>query len=265
MQTDQSIDGHPLVRYERRNDVGLIFLCDTKRRNALCAEIAEGVLDAFQRSRRDGARAVVLASEAEVFCAGADIREMRDSGWLTDVEVRTGSRTPVDLFEAIETDGRPVVAAVNGLALGGGVELVLSCDMAVAASDASFALPELGLGVLPNTAIGRLPALVGQRAALELIWMRKRFKAPEAARLGIVNSIVEPGELLDAAVSLAEKIIAGAPPAAIAATKRCLSKGMDWRSIRAVLGEMHEEEWHEGFSAFLDKRVPNYEKFWSKD
>lgn len=261
-QTDRTHDAP--VLFEQRGDVGLILLNDSHRRNALCADLAEGVLDVLTRSRRSGVRALVIGSNAEVFCAGADIREMLDSGWLTASDARAARATPLDLFEALEADGRPVIAAVNGIALGGGVELVLACDLAVAARTASFALPELGLGVLPNTALGRLAALVGQRVALDLIWTRRRLTATEALHAGLVNRVAEPDQLLEQAVALAESIVGRAPPAAITAAKRHLPKGNGWREIRAVLNDLREAEWTEGFSAFLEKRKPNYESFWSE-
>ncbi len=150
-----------LVTLERRGTVAVISLNDATRRNALSVGILSGVLNALTESRRDGMRAVVLASTQTAFCAGADIREMLDSGWL-EAGPRDGGAppTPLDLFAALEAETRPVLAAVDGLALGGGVELVLSCDMALAGTKASFALPEIGLGVIPNTAMARLPGLM---------------------------------------------------------------------------------------------------------
>lgn len=253
-----------LVTLERHGAVAVIVLDDAARRNALSTGLVSGVLDALVQSRRDGMRVVVFASRQPAFCAGADIREMLETGWL-----ETGPRdpaappTPLDLFAALEAETRPVLAAVDGLALGGGVELLLCCDLVIATARASFALPEISLGVIPNTAMARLPGIVGPRAALDLILTRRRFDAAEAVRLGLVSQVVEQSDLLDKAVRLAEAIVTGAPPGAIAAVKRGLDRGPDWPAITALLGTMRREEWTEGFSAFLEKRRPDYDRFWS--
>jgi enoyl-CoA hydratase/carnithine racemase len=251
----------PLVVYEQQGHVGLIRLNDAHRHNALCTAIAGGVIEALQRSRATQARAIVIGSTQAAFCAGADIKEMLEADWLRRTSPG-GAPTPLDMFEAIERDGRPVIAAVNGLALGGGVELVLACDLAIAADTARFALPETGLGVIPNTAMARLPRLIGPRAALELMWTRRRLDAREAHALGIVNHVVPLDDLLDRAVEMAGSIVAGAPPAAIAAVKRGVRKGADWPTIWRSQGMLDEAEWQEGFGAFLQKRPPDYARFW---
>jgi enoyl-CoA hydratase/carnithine racemase len=254
----------PLVLFEQRGLVGLILLNDKKRRNALCADIVNGILDALEESRKSLTRALVIGSTQTAFCAGADIKEMLLDGWLIADTAPSPKRTPLDLFEALETDGRPIIAAVNGLTLGGGLELALACDIVVASDAATFALPEIGLGVIPNTAMARLPALVGPKAALDLIWTRRRLSASEAKELGIVGRIVEGSGLIDHSIALAESIVADTPPAAVAAVKHGINRGESWASIRANLEKLDQAEWQEGFSAFLDKRKPDYTVFWEK-
>jgi enoyl-CoA hydratase/carnithine racemase len=146
--------------------------------------------------------------------------------------------------------------------MGGGVELTLSCDLVLATEKARFALPEIGLGLIPRTALARLPEVVGRRKALELILTRRRLDAAEALALGLVNRIVENA---DAAVSLAEEIIA-APPGAIAAVKRNLGRVApdDWQAIHGLLAHLQPGEWREGLTAFSEKRAPDYERFWNK-
>jgi len=134
----------------------------------------------------------------------------------------------------------------------------------VLASDkARFALPELGLGLLPRTALARLPEIVGRRKALELILTRRRLTADEAVALGLVNQKVESAGLLEAAIKLAEEII-GAPPAAIAAVKRNLGRVPpgDWEAIHALLAQLDPAEWREGLTAFSEKRPADFERFW---
>ena len=251
-----------LIEVERRGPVALIWLADATRRNALSVPLVTQMLAALATSRSDGARAVVLASREKAFCAGADIRDMLESGWLEAGPIGTSSLTPPDLFAAIEGDGRPVIAAVDGLALGGGVELCLACDLVIAASTASFMFPELGLGVLPNTALARLPELIGVRAAADLILTRRRIDAAAAVELGLVSRLVEGTSAVDQAVATACDIVTGAPPSAIAAAKRHLRRGADWAAIRSTLADMDGAEWREGTSAFVEKRRPDYERFW---
>jgi enoyl-CoA hydratase/carnithine racemase len=167
------------------------------------------------------------------------------------------------LFEVLQRDTRPIIAAVGGLALGGGIEMLLCCDLVVASTDASFAFPEVGLGVIPNTALALLPTMVGRRAAAELILTRRRFHADEAYRLGLVGEIVPTAELLDRSIMLAQGIVEQAPPAAIAAVKQALAQAVDWGSIRRLLALMSEDEWKEGLGAFRDKKAASYERFWT--
>jgi len=208
-------------------------------------------------------RAIVIASTEKAFCAGADLKDILDTGWLTSVSTSPGIITPLKLFEALQRDTRPIVAAVGGLALGGGVEMLLCCDLVVASSDASFAFPELGLGVIPNTALALLPAMIGRRAAADLILTRRRFPADEAYRLGLVGKIVPTAELLDRSISLAQGIVEQAPPTAIAAAKQALARPVDWDSIRGLLALMNEDEWNEGLGAFRNKKPASYERFWT--
>lgn len=255
------------VRLERRGDVGVVLLDDAPRRNALSAAVTAGILDALEASRRDGMRAIVIGSAHPWFCGGADIREMLQHGWLESADPADGAQagsdpTPPDMFAALEAEPRPVLAAVDGLALGGGVELVISCDLAFASAKARFALPEISLGVIPNTAIARLPELVGLRVALDLILTRRRIDAVEALRIGLINNLVQDEPVLDRAVTVAAAIVAGAPPGAIAAVKRGMGRGRDAAAIQALLATMDRREWEEGLSAFLDKRTPDYGRFW---
>ena len=165
MQNNEIKPVERLVRTEQRGDVLLILMADSARRNALSVALATELIEVVRWSRGAGARAVVIASAEKAFCAGADIRDMLDSGWLDPGAGADAGVTPPDVFAEIESDHRPILAAVNGMALGGGVELCLACDLVVAGESASFMFPELALGVLPNTALARLPYLIGARGS----------------------------------------------------------------------------------------------------
>ncbi|MEJ1969451.1 MAG: enoyl-CoA hydratase/isomerase family protein [Rhizomicrobium sp.] len=249
----------PLVRIERRGDVAILWMDDARRRNALSTALVREMLDAIAAGGRDGAGAFVLASDQKAFCAGADIRDMLDNGWLEADQNDLAVLTPPDLFKAIEAEPRPVIAAVNGPALGGGVELCLACDLAIAGPPASFMLPELGLGILPNTAIARLPALIGYRRAADLILTRRKVDAAEALALGLVTMLAD--DPVGQAVATAAALCASVPPVALAAAKRNLSRGRTWAEADGMLRQMDGREWREGVSAFLEKRTPDYGRY----
>ena len=254
----------PLVRHEKIGHVAIIWLDDERRRNALSTQLVREIISALTESQEEGARAVVLASKQKAFCAGADVRDMLDNCWLDSTVKDHTIITPPDLFEAIERDPRIVFAAVDGPALGGGVELCLVCDLVVAGSAATFMFPEVGLGVLPNTAIARLPQMVGLRAAAELVFTRRRIDANEALRLGLVSTLAGEETAVNRAVTMAEGICASTPPAVLTAAKRNFARGADWTSIRRILADMDPAEWREGTSAFIGKRAADYDQFWNK-
>ncbi|PXW27501.1 enoyl-CoA hydratase/isomerase family protein [Paraburkholderia caballeronis] len=253
------------VSLSMHGHAALIAMHDEAHRNALSTRQVQAMLDAIRRSRASGARALVIASGIGNFCAGADIREMLNGDWLYPGKAAPDALTPLVLFRALIDDPRPVIAAVDGLALGGGIELLLSADLVLASGNARFAMPELGLGVLPRTALVRLPEIVGRRKALELILTRRRFDVEEAKSIGLVNQIVDGAELVDRALELAQQI-AACPPNAVAAVKRRLGRTApdDWAGIDALLEALDPQEWQEGFSSFLEKRPADYDAQWSK-
>jgi len=255
-------DASQRVELTLRGRVGVLTMRDAEHFNALSPPQVAALLSALEESRRQSARALVLASSAKHFCAGADIKEFL-KGELLDPKRPAPPTSPVNLFRALIDDPRPVIAAVDGLAMGGGVELTLSCDLVLASDRARFALPELGLGLLPRTALARLPEIVGRRKALELILTRRRLTADEALAMGLVNRVVDGAGLVDAAVKLAEEVVS-APPAAIAAAKRNLGRvsPADWEGIHALLAHLDPAEWREGLTAFSEKRPPDFERFW---
>src|SRR5688572_12746291 len=237
------------IRFERHGHVGLALLDDEPRRNVLSSALVRALIDAIHASRRERIRALVIGSAGALFCAGADISEMLGQDWEAWIHPRPDQPTPLDLFEAIESDPRPILAAVDGMAIGGGVELTLACDLVVAGANASFMLPELGHGAIPNTAMARLPAIVGARRARDLILTRRRVATDEPVHA--------------AALTLAASI-ASAPPAAIAAVKHGIERTPDWPTIRRLLRTMKPDEYNEGFAAFVDKRRPNFDTHWDR-
>ena len=246
-----------------QGDVAILTLNDPANRNALSRQLVMDFHGALADARVRTARAMVLAGGEKAFCAGANIQDLLHADWM-----RGGApgSNPIGLFEALEAYPRPLLAAVTGAALGGGLELLLSCDLIVASPEAFFALPEIGHGVIPNTALAKLAPLVGRRRALELILTRRRITAEEALSLDLINRIVPREDALAAAVSMAAEIVSGAAPAAIASVKESLRRHArtDWDEVRESLSRLPAEQWQEGLGAFVERRKPDYERFWTQ-
>jgi enoyl-CoA hydratase/carnithine racemase len=231
--------------------------------NAFDTSMAEEMLTLFgsELRRRDDLRCVVLtAAGNKAFCVGADLKErngMSDTDW----------RRQHDLFrDAFETLWRfpwPVIAAVEGYAMGGGCELALSCDFIIAGEGALFALPEIRLGIMPGAGGTQfLPRAIPERMARELIYTGRRFSAREAHCWGMVNRVVATGEAAAAALESARQVAANGP-LAIQGAKRAITHGLqtDLNSALALEVSIHQrlavsQDRKEGISAFNEKRSP---------
>jgi enoyl-CoA hydratase/carnithine racemase len=243
--------------------VAIVILNYPESRNSLSAAVVMDIHRALDQPAVQSARAIVIAGAGPAFCAGANINDLLRSGWM---EGRSNESNPVHLFRRIVSHPRPVLAAIEGMALGGGFELVLSCDLAVASANASFALPEAAHGVLPNTGLALLAPMVGRKKALELMLTRRRLSAQEAFNLGLVNVLAPRSGAASAAVALAHDIVAEASPGAIAAIKESLNRhaAIDWNEINDSLTRLPVEEWKEGLSAFIEHRPAQFDHFWDK-
>jgi len=208
-------------------------------------------------------RAIVLTGAGEKsFVAGADINELAA---LTPVAGRDHARRGQSVFDQIERLGKPVVAAVNGFALGGGCELAMACTMRLASDTAKFGQPEINLGLIPGYAGSqRLPRLIGRGRAQELLLTGDMIDAQEAWRIGLVNRVVPAAQLLDEAKNLAA-VLASKAPIAVRAILDAVANGLDMSFADAeeheatVFGLMFTtEDMREGTRAFLDKRKPQF-------
>ncbi|MGA2532665.1 MAG: enoyl-CoA hydratase-related protein [Candidatus Aminicenantales bacterium] len=211
--------------------------------------------------RRDDVKVLIITGEGKAFAAGADIAEMV---LKTQSEGHEFSRAGQKTFRSLELFAKPVIAAVNGFALGGGAELAMACDVRVASSKAKFGQPEVNLGVIPGYgATQRLPRLIGLGNALYLLMTGEMIGAEEAMRIGLVQKVVEPEELLPAATELA-KAIASKGPQAVRLVKQVARRGlsMDFEAGCALesdmFGSLFENEAAEGMRAFLEKRPPKW-------
>ncbi|AWB35253.1 enoyl-CoA hydratase/isomerase family protein [Orrella marina] len=246
---------------ERRGHVGLVLLDEPSSHHALSRSLVSALLKALDDEQIRTARAVVISSTGPSFCAGANIGDLLE-GWMVTPDA---SDDPVRLFRSLAEDPRPTIAAVDGAAIGGGFELMLSCDLAVASSKAWFALPELAHGVIPNTALMRVQQMIGLRGLYQLMMTGQKLDAQKACDMGLVSSLCEPGRAVDMAVTMADEISSRVAPGALAAAKRLAMRyaKSDWGQVQESLQDLPEAQWREGLTAFLEKRKPDYDAFWS--
>jgi enoyl-CoA hydratase len=232
--------------------------------NALNAEVLEGLAAAVAAAGADDSvgGVIVTGTGEKAFVAGADIATFAT---FTPVSARAFAQRGQALFDRIETLGKPVLAAVNGFALGGGCELALACTLRIAAKSAKFGQPEVNLGIIPGYGGSqRLPRLVGKGRALEMILTGEMIPADEAHRIGLANRVVEPAELLPASREILKKILSKAP-VAIRAALDAVNAGLDMPFAAALDYEaalfglcVATEDMKEGVSAFLEKRPAKF-------
>lgn len=205
---------------------------------------------------------IITGDGPKSFVAGADIVEMKD---MNPQQALDFAKLGAGVFRKIETLPIPVIAAVNGFALGGGCELAMSCDIRLASDNARFGQPEVKLGIIPGfSGTYRLTKLVGTSIAKELIFTGKNIKADEAHRIGLVNAVYPQEELLNEAVKLAETILANGP-SAVKYAKTCIDNEYDLNADDAIAFEndyfsrcFDTAEQKEGMSAFIEKRIPSF-------
>ncbi len=254
--------GHEFVTWAQEGPIALLRL-ERPPVNALSAAVLRQLRGATEALRgRADVRAVVLTGAGKAFVGGADIAEMHrmDAAAARDYSVLGQAA-----FLALERLPQPVIAAVNGYALGGGCELALACDIRLAAERAVFGLPEVGLGVLPGFGgTQRLPRLVGPGKAAEMIFTGEPLDAAAALRIGLVNRVVGAEELVPEALRLAG-LIATRSPVAVRLAKKALRVGaaVDLQSGTALEAELlahcfATEDQKEGMEAFLQKRKPEF-------
>jgi enoyl-CoA hydratase len=252
----------PRALLAREGAIALVTINRPEARNALDAETLDAVGAAFAEAERDPqVRCAILTGAGDkAFAAGADIKAMADAE-PAGADVLVGHAHQV--ADRLEGSRLPVIAAVHGFALGGGLELALACDFIFAARGAKLGFPEVGLGVIPGMGgTQRLARRIGVPRARELIYRGALIDADEAARLGFVNAVLEPGALMTHARGVAAEI-AGRAPLAVAAAKQVLRRGADAGLAAAVTLERHlfaslfaTQDQKEGMRAFVEKRAP---------
>ena len=250
------------LKIEHNDGITVMKVSAPKSLNALNSTILKEMGD-FIGNLDSKTRVLIITGDGgKSFVAGADISEMAH---LNEAEGFEFGRLGAQVFRAIETLPIPVIAAVNGFALGGGCELAMACDIRIASSKAKFGQPEVGLGIIPGfSGTYRLPKLVGQGYAKEMIYTGAVIRANEALRIGLVNAVYEPEELMDKAMEMAQMMLKNAP-VAISLAKQSINEGYDLDADGAIALEnklfgkcFATADQKEGMDAFLNKRKADF-------
>jgi enoyl-CoA hydratase/carnithine racemase len=252
------------VTYEKKGAIAHVTVNRPKVLNALNAATWADLRSAFEDARDDSAvRGIILTGAGDkAFIAGADISELAHA---TAIDSEQSSRFGQQVLDLVENLGKPVIAAVNGFALGGGCETAMACTIRIAVETAKFGQPEVKLGLVPGGGgTQRLPRLVGKGRALQLILSGEMIGAQEAYRIGLVNEIVPDAALITRAEAILNKITANAP-LAVKFALDATNKGLETSQSEGMLIEAAyfglcaaTEDKKEGTSAFLEKRAPQF-------
>jgi enoyl-CoA hydratase/carnithine racemase len=252
------------VLYEKKDAIAYVTVNRPKVLNALNTPTWKDLRTAFEDARDDASvRGVILTGAGDkAFIAGADIGELAH---VAAFEAEQSSRFGQGVLDLIETLGKPVIAAVNGFALGGGCETAMACTIRIAVDAAKFAQPEVALGLIPGGGgTQRLPRLVGKGRALQLILSGEMISAQEAYRIGLVNEVVPAADLITRAEAILKKIASNAP-IAVQFALEAANKGFETSQSEGLLLEASyfglcaaTEDKHEGTNAFLEKRAAQF-------
>jgi enoyl-CoA hydratase len=264
MYSKESImKSYKTILVEKKEGIAYLTLNRPEVRNAFNQEMIDEIRDALRLIDKDEEAGVLIITGAgKAFQAGADIAEL---SVMKPMELLRWNEGIVRINAALERLRQPVIAAINGAAMGGGLELAISCTLRVMSESAKLALPEVKLGIIPGTGgTQRLPRLIGKGRAAELLLTGGVLDAAEAYRIGLVNRVVPDGEAMKAAEELAKKIMANAP-IAVELTKDALEVGKDLPLEQAVQYSQKNcvtcfstEDMKEGMAAFLEKRKPDF-------
>ena len=251
--------------YEKKGAIAYVTLNRPKVLNALNQRTWENLRTAFDDARDDAeVRGVILTGAGDkAFIAGADISELAQ---VTAVEAEKSSSYGQEVLNLIENLGKPVIAAINGFALGGGCETAMACTIRVATEHAKFGQPEVTLGLIPGGGgTQRLPRLIGKGRALQIILSGEMISAQEAFRIGLVNEVVPAAELTTRAEAILKRIFSNAP-VAVKYSLEAVNKGMETSQAEGLSLEASlfglcagTEDKKEGTSAFLEKRKPQFQ------
>lgn len=255
------MEEYKYIRVEKEGGIRLVTINRPEALNALNREVL-GELKHLFSSPGEDFEVVIITGEGRAFVAGADIAEMRS---MDSVEATEFSRMGQEVFSLIESYPWPTIAAINGYALGGGLELALACDIRVASEKAKLGQPEVNLAVIPGFGgTQRLPRLIGPGRAFDLLYTGRMVGAEEALSMGLVNAVYPPEELLEGARKMAGEILKKGPEA-IRTIKWLVRRGLDVPLEEGLIMErlafgrlFSTADQKEGMGAFLEKREPKF-------
>jgi enoyl-CoA hydratase/carnithine racemase len=254
------------IEIKRNRHIAIIHLNRPKVKNALNREMVEELLSALSELEQESEiRAIVLAGEGSSFCTGRDLTDARKMKNEDLVRRRFAYRRMAKLMTEISKITKPIIAAVQGYALGGGCGLAVSCDIVIASEDAVFGVPEVKIGLVPGTVTAPLFRSVGRKKATEMILTGETLDAHEGCAVGLINKVVAKEKLVESALELAEKI-ANCSPIAIKIWKQAVSAQYDSDYTRLtdnfaeiVTLSSSTADASEGLAAFLEKRKPEWQ------
>ncbi|MEM2168824.1 MAG: enoyl-CoA hydratase/isomerase family protein [Candidatus Bathyarchaeia archaeon] len=254
------------IIYEKKDGVAWITLNNPERYNALDLEMRRELKQSLEDASRDnGVLAIVIRGAGKAFSAGGDIRAMAEMKPLEILNIMREAGTALVLSEIIRNAPKPVIAAVHGYCLGAGFELAQACDIIIASEDAIFGQPEINVGLIPGGGgTQRLPRLIGEKKAKELIFTGDRISAKEMEQLGLVNKVVPADKLMDTVNEFIAKIKEKSP-VVLAAAKEAINAALEVSLTEGFRYEAHifaqlfsTEDQKEGARAFLEKRKPSW-------
>jgi len=251
------------ILYEEKDKIGIITINRPTKLNALNVETINELFDVLGKIKPDeNIWCVIITGSGKAFVAGADVAELAA---LTSYAAEEKMLKGQDLYSRIENLGKPVIAAINGFALGGGCEMAIACTIRIASDDAKIGLPEISLGIMPGYGgTQRLPRLIGKGNALGILLTGEAISAQEAYRIGLVNAVYPKDQIMNAALELAKKITSKSPISTRAIievvnngleTPFCEALKLEAKLFRMIITT---EDAQEGLRAFLEKRPPKF-------
>lgn len=252
-----------MVRWEHREKIAIIILNRPEAANALSKQLLSELKQLLQTIKgQNEIQTVIITGSGPFFCAGADLKERKG---MDEEEVKQAVQQIRSIINEVENVPQPTIAAINGAAMGGGLELALACDIRIAAQDAKLGLTETSLGIIPGAGgTQRLPRLIGKGRAKELIFAARKISGAEAETLGLVEYAVEAERVLEKAFELAKEFVENAP-LSLRQAKIAVNKGMETDIMTGLKIEelaynalLNSSDRIEGLKAFQEKRQPRY-------
>ncbi|MED1419911.1 enoyl-CoA hydratase [Bacillus smithii] len=252
-----------MVRWEHREKIAIIILNRPEAANALSKQLLSELKQLLQTVKgQNDIQTVIITGSGPFFCAGADLKERKG---MDEEEVKQAVQQIRSIINELENVPQPTIAAINGAAMGGGLELALACDIRIAAQDAKLGLTETSLGIIPGAGgTQRLPRLIGKGRAKELIFAARKISGAEAETLGLVEYAVEAERVLEKAFELAKEFVENAP-LSLRQAKIAVNKGMETDIMTGLKIEelaynalLNSSDRIEGLKAFQEKRQPRY-------